>query len=221
MSGDVPVGVRALHQPSQTQHLALLAQAADEGYKLAYDRSLSRQSLPAHESRVSQRTLPPTLSGGLRRSGGVIKSYGGTCRWWAMGQTHLTLFVRSIPEVLVIPHLHAMQNWDVYFLFAPLGPLFALGCQPLQFLTSLLLAIQIPPTVRTKLASINLPLVTTYLPTSEGACFKSVTEIWIVQVFSLRNLSHFITRFRAVPSQKSVWAQHSTKNNPQIILKLQ
>lgn len=44
-----------------------------------------------------------------------------------MGQTHLTLFVRSIPEALVIPHLHAMQNWDVYFFICTVGSLVCFG----------------------------------------------------------------------------------------------
>ncbi len=47
--GDVPSSVRTLHQLSQAQHSSFLAQAADEGDGPAHDRSLPRQSLPAHE----------------------------------------------------------------------------------------------------------------------------------------------------------------------------
>lgn len=47
--GDVPPSIRTLHQLSQAQHSSFLAQAADEGDGPAHDRSLPRQSLPAHE----------------------------------------------------------------------------------------------------------------------------------------------------------------------------
>lgn len=74
--GDVPAGVRALHQLPQAQHSPLLAEASDEGDGPADDRGVPRQSLPSHEGGMSQRTLPPALLRGLRGPGGVRH----TCR---------------------------------------------------------------------------------------------------------------------------------------------
>ncbi len=167
VSGDVLVSIRALHQPSQAQHLTLLAQAADEGDEPAHDRRLSCQPLPAHESGVSHRTLPPALPRGLRGSGGVIESHRGTRGGKTDRQFVFTkhLFFAS----------HATPSRDMYFI------LHRQLCLDMFWVVGLHIYSHLPfrflPQMDKNLACINLPLVPTYLPTSEGAYFKSVTKI--------------------------------------------
>ncbi len=110
VSGDVLVSIRALHQPSQAQHLTLLAQAADEGDEPAHDRRLSCQPLPAHESGVSHRTLPSALPRGLRGSGGVIESHRGT---WG-GKTDRQ-FVFAKHSFFLRPHATPSRGHILYF----------------------------------------------------------------------------------------------------------
>lgn len=182
VSGDVPVSIRALHQPSQAQHLSLLAQAADEGDEPAHDRRLSRQPLPAHESGVSHRTLPPALPGGLRGSGGVTESHRGAWGGEKRGQNWSWIYFRKgIPEAFDFRILMQCRIgtctfilrrrslisfvWDMFWVVG-LHTFRLHSHLPFRFL----------PQTDKKLACINLPLVPTYLPSSEGAYFKNVWQ---------------------------------------------
>lgn len=169
VSGDVPVSIRALHQPSQAQHLSLLAQAADEGDEPAHDRRLSRQPLPAHESGVSHRTLPPALPGGLRGSGGVTESHRGAWGGKKKGaKLIMNLFSQRYTRSIWFPHPHAMPNRDMYFYFTPSVPHqlclgYVLSCRPPHLSTPQSPAIQIPPTDGQK-ASMHQPTSRTNIP---------------------------------------------------------
>lgn len=157
VSGDVLVSIRALHQPSQAQHLTLLAQAADEGDEPAHDRRLSCQPLPAHESGVSHRTLPSALPRGLRGSGGVIESHRGT---WGGKTEREFVFAKH----LFFLHPHATPSRDMYFiLHRQLCLGYVLGCWPPHLQTLQSLVIRIPPTDGQK-SSMHQPTSHTDIP---------------------------------------------------------
>lgn len=111
VSGDVPVSIRALHQPPQAQHLPLLAQAADEGDEPAHDRRLPRQPLPAHEGGVSHRTVPAALPGGLRGSGGVTQRHSGKTN-----STSFCFLAKHTRSVFCFSQARALSNRDMYFI---------------------------------------------------------------------------------------------------------
>lgn len=75
MPRGLPPGLWTLYKLSQTQHSTFLAKTADESYRPANDRSLSRQPLPPHEGWMSHRTLPSLVLGGIWRSGSVDLSW--------------------------------------------------------------------------------------------------------------------------------------------------
>ncbi len=157
VSGDVLVSIRALHQPSQAQHLTLLAQAADEGDEPAHDRRLSCQPLPAHESGVSHRTLPSALPRGLRGSGGVIESHRGT----KGGKTDRQFVFTKHSFFCVLMQRRA---GDMYFiLHRQLCLGYVLGCWPPHLQTLQSLAIRIPSTDGQQ-ASMHQPTSHTDIP---------------------------------------------------------
>lgn len=153
VSGDVLVSIRALHQPSQAQHLTLLAQVADEGDEPAHDRRLSCQPLPAHESGVSHRTLPPALPRGLRGSGGVIESHRGT----RGGKTDRQFVFAK--HLFFASSCNAEPGHVLYFAPSALSR-YVLGCWPPHLQS---LAIQIPPTDGQK-SSMHQPTSRTDIP---------------------------------------------------------
>lgn len=93
----------------------------------------------------------------------------------------MNLFSRSIPEAFDFFHPHAMPNRDVYFILHRRSLIsfdwemfWVVGLH--TFRPHSHLPFRFLPQADKKLACINLPLVPTYLPSSEGAYYKNVTK---------------------------------------------